>query len=183
MRAAWWAVPLSIVSLSASKACGQSEIPRLADLCTAPVSRIEGTRVAPSIEGSRMRGPAFSLIIPAGFAPVDVQGIDSKVGAWADSSGHAISYDYGAGMNLEYLRTRFVDFVECRDSIGGVPMLLTAGYDTAGRTYSLRGVPQYVVIAHWRELRPGPHMTVGVTSPDLAGLRRGLGVIRSVRFH
>lgn len=153
------------------------------NLCTGSVSAIDGVRVAPPLRSPRRPGPRFTLVLPSGFAPHNVGGSDSDVGAWADSAGRVIDYDYGAGMDLEWLRARFVDYVECHDSIGGLPVLLTAGYDTAGRSYSLRGIPQYVATAHWRGGGLGPHMTVSVTSQDSAGFRRGLAVLRSVRFH
>ena len=181
MKGMWSAVALALTSLAIAKR--QPAIAQVASLCAAQAPRVQGSRVAPDVQGSRWRGPAFSLIVPRGFEPLSIQGIDSEVGWWADTAGHAIAYDYGAGMNLEYLRARLVNYTECQDSIGGFPILLTVGYDTAGRTFSVRGAPQYVAIAHWRERQPGPFMVVGVTSPNMAGLSRGLGVIRSVRFH
>ena len=171
------------VALVATTAPRDASPQALYGLCTSSVPAIEGARVAPSLNSPRRPGPLFTLVLPSGFVPRNVRGIDSDVGAWADTAGHVITYDYGAGMDLEWIRARYVDYVECHDSIGGLPVLLTAGYDTAGRTSSLRGIPQYVAIAHWRGGGVGPQMTIVVTSPDSIGLRRGLAVLRSVRFH
>jgi hypothetical protein len=174
--------PISLLLLPiAISAClpavaNMSDPPTPANLplpCGKPVSPVDGARVA---------GPAFSLVLPPGFQPVEVQGIDSQVGQWSNGAGQVIAYDYGASINNDGLRGRLVNYAECRDSIGGLPVLIATGVDTAGTMFSTKREPQYVAVASWREFPPGPHMSVGVTSKDAAGLRRGLSVIRSVRF-
>jgi hypothetical protein len=154
--------------------------PSLPDPCDKSVPGIEGFTVTGPAERN---GPRFSFRIPVDFRPTRVVGMDSEVRQWADGAGHTVGYDYGATMDQDHLRRQLAHYAECIDTLGGRPVLIALGHDTTGVIASTRLEPQYTAVATWRESRSEVRMSVIVTSPDVKGLRRGLGVIRTFWFH
>jgi hypothetical protein len=147
--------------------------------CEQGLPRVDGrTFVGPVERG----GTPFSLLLPNGFEPVSVMGIDSEVKGWVDPAGNSVGYDYGASISQPHLRSHLAHYAECQDTIGGRLAVIALGHDTAGTMASVQRVPKFVAVATWRMLDGGPHMSVIVTSRDAAGLGRGLAVLRSVRF-
>ena len=143
----------------------------------------------PAINGQRFVGPdsrqgaMFSLIIPQGFARVtNLEGFDSEVKQWVDSSHSSVGYDYGASINQPFLRRHLAHYRECVDTIGGLVAIVATGHDTAGTMASVVHVAKFVGVATWRGLDGGPHMSVIVTTREATSLLHGLSVLRSVRF-
>jgi hypothetical protein len=128
----------------------------------------------------------FRYRVPPDFRQVQVQGIDSYVGHWASSQLRFASYDYGWYSNpLHGAKGALTGYSACRDTIGGQPVALLFGWDSAG-TWWHSGGPKYVVAGSWRNVLPGQepamHLTMTAASDRAEDRPILLAILRSVEF-
>jgi len=166
-------VAIAGLALAASAACmpGRSPAGGL-NPCTAPGADTTGWTVVDA-------GP-FRFAVPNDYQRRKVQGIDSHVGWWS-APGRSVHFDWGMySSTLDESATLLRDRAECTTEIGGHPAKVVGGFDAEGR-WEEQG-RKYVVAATWRDVQPGTHLTLSVTSADPSDVPVLVRIIQSVRF-
>jgi hypothetical protein len=161
------------LALAASAACAPARtVPPAVDPCAAPGVDTTGWKVADA-------GP-FRFSVPNDYQRRTVQGIDSYIGRWS-APGRSVHFDWGPySSTLDESATLLRGHVECTMEIGGHRAKVVGGFDAEG-DWQERG-RKYVVAATWREVEPGTHLTLSVTSAAASDVPALLSIVRSVRF-
>lgn len=143
--------------------------------CTPPSVSTDGWRVVDHGD--------FSIRMPADFVAIDVQGIDSRVGAYrAPGDAAEVTFDLGWYSNeLPPDQGTYAQYDACTDVVGGHPVRIVVGElrepsEIGGR---------HVVAAAWRDIRssdPAVHLTVWTTARDAAYVPTLLAIVRSVEL-
>jgi hypothetical protein len=172
--------------LSILAACSSSTGPKVLydELDPEPVCTME--EVAPSAEWQVVDRGAFRFRVPPDFRHVQLQAVDSDAQVWASSERRFASYDYGWYSNtLNGAQDALTGSSACRDTIGGFPVAVVSGWDTAG-TWEYGSGSKYVIAGSWRNVLPGydpaVHLTLTAASDRPEDRRVLLAILRSVRF-